>query len=146
MTDSLPDGEIRLGHLGVVVRRLDIAAALYRRLGLHEAGRETFAQEQIRIAFIETDEARIELIEPLSPTGPLGRFLTSRGEGIHHLAFEVPDIERALARARDAGMRLIDDSPRGGAHGTRVAFIHPNSARGVLVELVEKRSSIDPLR
>jgi methylmalonyl-CoA/ethylmalonyl-CoA epimerase len=129
----------RLAHIGVLVRHLTAAAFFYQRLGLPETGQETFDQENIRIAFVPVEETRIELMEPLAATGPLERFLATRGEGIHHLAFEVPDIERALARARSAGARLIDESPRRGAHGTRVAFVHPSSAHGVLIELIEKK-------
>jgi methylmalonyl-CoA epimerase len=128
----------RLAHIGILVHRLTAAASLYQRLGLPEIGRETFDQENIRIAFVPIEEIRIELMEPLAATGSLDRFLATRGEGIHHLAFEVPDIERALVRARSAGARLIDESPRRGAHGTRVAFIHPSSAHGVLIELIER--------
>jgi methylmalonyl-CoA/ethylmalonyl-CoA epimerase len=130
----------RLAHIGILVRHLADAVSLYHRLGLPESGRETFDQENILIAFVPVEETRIELMEPLAATDPLDRFLATRGEGIHHLAFEVPDIERALARARSAGARLIDESPRRGAHDTRVAFIHPSSAHGVLIELVEKNS------
>jgi methylmalonyl-CoA/ethylmalonyl-CoA epimerase len=128
----------RLAHLGVIVRRINEAASLYRRLGLQESGRETFAQENIQMAFFPIGDARVELMEPTGPTGPLDRFLATRGEGIHHLALEVPNIARAIADARRAGLRLIDESPRPGAHGTRVAFIHPSSAHGVLVELIER--------
>ena len=132
-----PDPGVRLAHLGVIVRRIDGAAGFYRRLGLHERAREPFPQENVRIAFIQVAGDQIELLEPLTPTGPLGRFLHERGEGIHHLALEVPDIDRALARARGAGVRLIDATPRRGAHGTRVAFLHPGGFHGVLIELVE---------
>jgi methylmalonyl-CoA epimerase len=128
----------RLAHIGILVHHLAAVASLYQRLGLPEIGRETFDQENIRIAFVPIEEIRIELMEPLVAAGSLDRFLATRGEGIHHLAFEVPDIERALARARSAGARLIDESPRRGAHGTRVAFIHPSSAHGVLIELIER--------
>jgi methylmalonyl-CoA/ethylmalonyl-CoA epimerase len=137
----------RLSHIGVLVHRIDAAAPLYRRLGLSEAARETFPQENIQMAFIPVEDIRIELMEPLAGTGPLARFLATRGEGIHHLAFEVPDIEQALARARSAGVRLLDETPRSGAHHTRVAFIHPSATHGVLVELVERtrdRSADDP--
>lgn len=137
----------RLAHIGVLVHRIDAAGSLYRRLGLPEVRRETFPQENIRMAFVPVEEVRIELMEPLVRTGPLTRFLATRGEGIHHLAFEVSDIEQALAHARSAGFRLIDESPRQGSEGTRVAFIHPSSTHGVLVELVERdreRSSDDP--
>ncbi len=128
----------RLCHIGVLVHRVDAAASLYQRLGLSEAAREMFPQENIRMAFVPVEDIRIELMEPLTGGGPLARFLATRGEGIHHLAFEVPDIEQALARARSAGVRLIDETPRIGAHDTRVAFIHPNATHGVLVELVER--------
>jgi methylmalonyl-CoA/ethylmalonyl-CoA epimerase len=133
-----PRGEILLAHLGVIVRRIDAAVSLYRKLGLPESGRETFARENIRMASVDVPEARIELMEPMTPSGPLDRFLASRGEGIHHLAFGVPDIVRALARTRAEGLRLIDASPREGAHGTKVAFIHPSSTHGVLIELVQR--------
>jgi methylmalonyl-CoA epimerase len=128
-----------LVHIGVIVRRIDAAGPLYARLGLPETGRVTFPQERIRLAFIPVEGARIELMEPLEAAGPLHRFLATRGEGIHHLAFEVPDLEAALAGVREAGGRLIDGIPRRGSEDTRVAFIHPASAHGVLIELVERR-------
>lgn len=143
-----PEPAVRLAHLGVIVHRIDAAVSLYLRLGLAEAGRVAFPQEHIRIAFIPVGGARIELMEPLEAAGPLGRFLASRGEGIHHLAFEVPDLEAAMARVREAGGRLIDETPRQGSEGTRVAFVHPTSTHGVLTELVERpkgsRASNEP--
>lgn len=138
------EAAIQLAHIGVLVRRIDAAVSIYARLGLSESGRMTFQQERIRIAFIPVEGARIELMETLEPAGPLHRFLASRGEGIHHLAFEVPDLETALARVRDAGGRLIDETPRQGSEGTRVAFIHPSSTHGVLIELVEQRRGRRP--
>ena len=164
----LPEVSIRLAHIGLIVHRIDGAIALYRRLGLREARRVEFPQERIRIAFVPVgpprpqraasadggtgiagptaiDEgARIELMETIEPAGPLHRFLLSRGEGIHHLALEVPDLDAALARVRDGGGRLIDQSPRPGSEGTRVAFIHPTSTHGVLIELVEHRGASGP--
>ena len=89
------------------------------------------------MGFISLGEVAIELLEPQDPQSSVARFLSTRGPGIHHLAFEVPDIEQALARARQAGMRQVGEGPRAGAHGTRVAFIYPASAHGVLVELVQ---------
>jgi methylmalonyl-CoA/ethylmalonyl-CoA epimerase len=142
-----PPSGIRLLHIGVLVHRIDTAALFYQRLGVPEAARETFPQESIQMAFLPVEDIRIELMQPLAGTGPLARFLATRGEGMHHLAFEVPDIEQALARARSAGMRLLDETPRNGAHHTRVAFIHPSTTHGVLVELVERardRSVDDP--
>jgi methylmalonyl-CoA epimerase len=132
------DLPIGLAHIGVIVGRVDAACALYVRLGLAETRRITFPQENIRIAFIPVEGARIELMEPIEPTGPLHRFLTGRGEGIHHLAFDVPNLQTAMARVRQAGGRLIDETPREGSEGTKVAFIHPSSAHGVLIELVER--------
>jgi methylmalonyl-CoA epimerase len=143
------DPGVRLAHLGVIVHRVDAAAAFYGRLGLPEQARETFPEENVRMVFVKAAGVQIELLEPLRPAGPLSRFLTGRGEGIHHLALEVPDIDRALARARAAGIRLIDGTPRRGAHGTRVAFLHPDALHGVLIELVEVergQSSQDPPR
>ena len=133
------DSSVRLAHIGLIVRRIDAAVMVYQRLGLSETGREAFPQEHIRIAFIPVEDARIELMETLEPAGPLHRFLAARGEGIHHLAFEVSDLDAALARVRGAGGRLIDETPRQGAGGTRVAFVHPTSMHGALVELVERR-------
>jgi methylmalonyl-CoA/ethylmalonyl-CoA epimerase len=138
------DSLIGLAHIGVIVHRIDAAVSLYGHLGLSETGRVAFPQEHIRIAFIPVEGARIELMETLEPTCPLHRFLAGRGEGIHHLAFEVPDLEAALARVRDAGGRLIDETPRGGSEGTRVAFIHPTSTHGVLIELVERARGVKP--
>jgi methylmalonyl-CoA/ethylmalonyl-CoA epimerase len=141
-TGSRPaDFSIRLAHIGVIVRQVDAACPLYALLGLPETGRMTFAQENIRIVFIPVEGARIELMETLEPAGPLHRFLAGHGEGIHHLAFEVPNLEAALAQVREAGGRLIDETPRPGSEGTTVAFIHPTSTHGVLIELVERPSA-----
>src|SRR5262245_11339043 len=98
-----PDFSTRLAHIGIIVQRVDAACLLYARLGLRETGRIAFPQENIRIAFIPVEGARIELMETLEPAGPLHRFLAARGEAIHHLAFEVPNLEAAMARVREAG-------------------------------------------
>jgi len=131
-------GNARLAHLGVIVHRLDTAEPFYARLGLSPARRESLDRERVRVTFLPVANAEIELLEPAGPEGPLSRFLAARGEGIHHIAFEVDDIERALAIAVASGMRAIDQVPRPGAHGTRVAFLHPGSAHGILLELVER--------
>jgi len=127
-----------LVHLGVIVRRLESAEAIYGRLGLRPTERATVDRENLRITFFPAGSAEIELLEPLTRDGPLGRFLAARGEGIHHVALEVPDIEEALVRARAAGVRLIDAVPRAGARGSRIAFLHPEALHGLLVELVER--------
>jgi len=131
-------GKARLAHLGVIVRRLDAAEPFYARLGLSPAPRVSLDREHVRMTFIRVADAEIELLEPAAQEGPLSRFLATRGEGIHHVAIEVDDIERALALATASGMRAIDQVPRPGAHGTRVAFLHPGQAHGVLLELVER--------
>lgn len=131
-------GNARLAHLGVIVHRLDAAEPFYARLGLSPARRESLERDHVRVTFLRVADAEIELLEPSGLEGPLSRFLATRGEGIHHIALEVDDIERALAIATASGMRAIDQAPRPGAHGTRVAFLHPASAHGILLELVER--------
>jgi len=130
---------VRLRHLALIVRNLDAAESLYAgKLGLIPSGRTTLDGESIRVSFVAVGESHIELLEPLDPQSALGRFLASRGEGIHHLALEIPDLPAGMTRAREAGLRLIDASPRAGAHGTLIAFIHPASTNGILVELVQR--------
>lgn len=129
---------MRLRHLALIVRSLDAAEPLYReRLGLTPSGRAAKAGEGIRVSFVPVGNSQIELLEPADPGSALGRFLSARGEGIHHLALEVPDLRAAMQRALKAGLRLIDAVPRPGAHGTQVAFVHPSSTHGLLVELVQ---------
>lgn len=125
----------RLHHVGVAVRSLEAAAKAYEALGLTVEKVETVASEQVRVAFIPVGETHIELLEPTGPASPVARFLEKRGEGVHHLCFAVDDVEKAMADARDAGLALLDETPRTGAGGSRVCFIHPKSTGGVLVEL-----------
>ncbi len=130
---------VRLRHLALIVRNLDAAESVCAgKLGLVPSGRTTLDGEGIRVSFVPVGQSQIELLEPLDLQSPLGRFLASRGEGIHHLALEVPDLPAGMARAREAGLRLIDASPRVGAHGTLIAFIHPAGTNGILVELVQR--------
>lgn len=133
-----PAMRIRVRHLAVIVRSLDAVERLYAdRLGLATSGREVVPTEGVRVSFVPVGGCRIELLEPLHGEGALGRFLEARGPGVHHVAFEVGDLDVALARARRAGLRVVEPAPRPGAAGTRVAFVHPSSTHGVLVELVE---------
>jgi len=137
---SAPIEVLGLAHVGVAVRSLDEAAALWTRsLGFELVSTETLESMRLRIAFLRAGSAEIELLEPTSPDSPIGRFLEKRGEGIHHLSFFVADLEAALARAAAEGLDLIDRTPRGGSHGTRIAFLHPRAMGGVLVELCERR-------
>lgn len=125
---------MRLHHVGIAVRDLTQALATYRALGLEAGGEEEVPEQGVRLAFLPAGEARLELLQPLREDSPVGKFLESRGEGIHHICLEVEDIEKALARAREAGIRLVDEKPRQGAHGARVAFLHPRGLHGVLLE------------
>lgn len=128
----------RIEHVAIVVENLEAALAVYRdALGLPLALVEDFPQEGVRIGFLPVGDGEIELVEPTDPQSGVGRYLAKRGEGLHHICLEVDDIEAALAGLKARGMQLLDETPRRGAHG-RVAFIHPKSAHGVLVELVER--------
>jgi len=134
----------RLDHIGIAVRDLEAAVRTYERgLGLSCSHRETIETEQVKTAFLPIGEVNLELLESLSPDGPIGRFLEKRGEGIHHLCFEVEDLDAALTRSRAEGFTPVGE-PRMGAHGKRVVFLHPRNAHGVLIELCQisrKRSS-----
>jgi methylmalonyl-CoA/ethylmalonyl-CoA epimerase len=126
----------RLSHVAVAVRSIDEAAKFYEeQLGLKLTGRETVPGRQVTVGFIDVGNTRIELVQPDSPSSPIAKFLEKRGPGLQHICFEVDDIEAEFNRLREAGVRLTDDAPRNGAHGTRVVFIHPDSTGGVLIEL-----------
>lgn len=127
----------RIHHVAVVVRDMDAALTFYRdRLGLALEVVQHIEQDRVNIAFLGVGESKVELVEPTDGTTGVARFLASRGEGFHHVCFEVPDLARALADLAAAGVELIDGLPRRGAEGP-VAFIHPRSCHGVLVELIE---------
>ncbi len=128
----------RIDHIGVAVEDLEAAIAPYvEGLGLEVARIEEVPTEAVRVAMLPVGDTKIELLEPTSPDSAIARSIERRGPGIHHLAFQVEDIEAALAALRGAGVRLVDEEPRVGAGGTRVAFAHPKGFNGVLVELVE---------
>lgn len=126
-----------LDHVGVAVRSLD-AAKIYEAMGLSVDHSETVVSQGVRTAFLSAGDTSIELLEPVSADSPVGRFIEKRGEGIHHLCFRVSDIEDHLRRLEALGYQLINPNPVPGAHGCRVAFLHPGSANGVLIELSEK--------
>jgi methylmalonyl-CoA/ethylmalonyl-CoA epimerase len=129
----------RLAHLAVIVRDRGGETALpVSALGLAVRERTAVPAEDVAVAFVPVGSADVELIEPLSEDGPLARFLAARGEGLHHIALAVPDVEAALAQAAAAGIRVAGPGPRPGARGTRVAFLHPASLHGLLVELVQQ--------
>jgi methylmalonyl-CoA/ethylmalonyl-CoA epimerase len=127
-----------LDHVGVAVPSLDDALPTWESLlGIAGSGRETVETQGVEVIFVGTGPGRIELLAPTRPDSPVARFLERRGSGMHHLCYRVPDIRAALEEFMEAGYALIDTEPRTGAHGHRVAFLHPRSATGVLVELVE---------
>ena len=125
-------------HVGVAVRSLDAALADYRTLGFEAESVEDVPAQGVRVAFLGTGAVRIELLESLRPDGVIARFVDRSGEGLHHLAFAVPDIRAEMRRLREKGLKLVDAEPRPGARGRLVAFVHPRSAHGVLLELVEE--------
>ena len=127
----------RLHHVAVVVDDLDEALARYRTLGFSGSERFVLAEQAVEVATLRSGAGWIELIRPTDPDGPVARYLAKRGEGVHHVAYAVPDLVAALKDLEAAGIRLIDAVPRIGAHGWRIAFIHPESCGGVLTELVQ---------
>jgi len=125
----------RIDHLGIAVRDLDESVAYYENaLGLHCRGREEVASQKVKTAFFEAGAVHIELLEPTAEDSPIAKFLEKNGEGIHHIAFRVDDIEGQLKKASDAGVRLIHEVPFEGAADKLVAFLHPKSTHGVLTE------------
>jgi methylmalonyl-CoA epimerase len=131
----------RINHVGIAVDELDEALAQYdQQFGVELLHRELLDGGTIDAALVCAGEDRLELVAPLASDSPLGRFLSTRGSGIHHIGYEVDDIEAAMARLREREVRLIDDAPRPGIRGTRVAFLHPSSCLGVLTELVQQAS------
>jgi methylmalonyl-CoA/ethylmalonyl-CoA epimerase len=127
-----------IDHVGIAVRDLDTAVLHYgRTLGVEPGHRETLEVQGVEAVFLEVGSSAIELMAPLHPDSPVGRFLDRRGEGFHHVAYRVGDLAATLDRLDGEGVRLVDRSPRQGSRGTRIAFVHPSSFGGVLVELVE---------
>ncbi len=128
----------RVHHIGIAVRDAGEAVARFALLGPRPGGTEVVATEGVRIAFLDVGGTRIELLEPIDETGAVAKFLRDRGEGVHHVAFAVRDVEAAMAEARARGFRVVDERPRTGHGGRKVAFIHPKSAHGVLLEFVQE--------
>lgn len=127
----------RIAHIGIAVRALDDLMPFYRDvLGMHVVPLDD--ADGARIAGLEAGDALVELLEPANPESPIGKFVAKRGPGIHHVCFEVDDLVGTLQRCRAAGIRLIDEQPRLGAEGKHIAFLHPSSTGGVLIELTEK--------
>ena len=129
---------MKINHLGIATKGIDEALKFWEdALGLENVHTEVVEDQKVRVAMLPVGESRVELLEPTSDDSPISKFLEKRGGGIHHIAVEVDDIEVSLAKLKAKGMRLIDESPRIGAEGCLVAFIHPASTGGVLLELVQ---------
>ncbi|MDT8441562.1 MAG: methylmalonyl-CoA epimerase [Desulfuromonadales bacterium] len=128
----------KISHIGIAVTSIDDVAPFYRDvLGLEYEGDEVVAEQKVRVAFFAVGESRIELLEPTEADSPVARFLEKNGPGIHHLAYEVDELAARLATLKSQGVRLVDETPRNGAHQTRIAFLHPKASGGVLTELCE---------
>ena len=130
---------VGLDHIGVAVKKIDDTLTIYEKLlGLKLEKIKESEQQKIRAALFTVGETRIELIEPQSPESPVSKFLEKRGQGIHHIAFKVNDIEGMLKQLKEAGVVLIDEKPRTGIDGGKIAFLHPKSTGDVLIELCER--------
>jgi len=128
-----------LDHIGIAVRSIE-AASIYEALGLQVDHVEIVESQGVKTAFLSVGDSNLELLEPTNPDSPVARYIEKRGEGIHHLCFRVDDIDAHLQRLAAAGYRLIDESSVPGAHGCRVAFLHPSAGSGVLIELSERET------
>lgn len=130
---------LKIDHLGIAVKSIDQGKNFWTDiLGLSLEGTETVEAQKVTTAFLPVGESEVELLESTSPDGPIAKYLEKKGEGIQHVAFRVDDIEAALAELKEKGVRLIDEKPRHGAGGAKIAFLHPKATNGVLVELSER--------
>lgn len=129
----------KVDHIGVAVRSIEEAAKLYEvLLGLKITATEVVEEQKVRVAFLPTGDSEVELLESTDPEGPVAKFIAARGEGIQHIAFRVDNLEEMLAALKKAGVRLIDEKPRFGAGGAKIAFLHPKETFGTLIELCER--------
>jgi len=128
----------KISHIGIAVNDLDGAIALYEKMGLKCEGVEEVPSQKVKVAFIPVGDVRIELLTPTAPDSPIAKFIEKKGEGIQHLALAVDDLPAELNLATERGIQLIDTAPRPGAHGADIAFLHPRSTNGVLLELCKE--------
>jgi methylmalonyl-CoA epimerase len=126
-----------IDHLGIAVKSLAAAKAIYEKLGLSVSPEETVEQERVRLVMVPVGESRLELLEATSGASAIAKFIAKRGEGLHHVCLKVPDLGAAVARLKADGVRLVSEEIKAGAGGHRYVFVHPSSAGGVLLELVE---------
>lgn len=129
----------KIDHIGIAVADLEKALSFYRdQIGLEFKGTEVVDEQKVKVAFFPVGESKIELLESTDPEGPVGKFIEKKGEGIHHLSFRVSNIEARIKELKELGVALIDEKPRYGAGGAKIAFLHPKSTGGVLIELCER--------
>ena len=126
-----------IDHLGIAVKSLATAKAIYEKLGLTVSPEETVEQERVRLVMVPVGESRLELLEPTSEDSTIAKFIAKRGEGLHHVCMRVPDLPAAVQKLKSEGVRLVSEEIKTGAGGHRYVFVHPSSAGGVLLELVE---------
>jgi methylmalonyl-CoA/ethylmalonyl-CoA epimerase len=129
---------LKIDHIGIAVKNLAESAKLYEMLGIASAGAEEVAEQKVKVCFFPVGDSEIELLESTSPDGPIAKYIEKNGEGIQHMALRVDDLEAALAELKAKGVRLIDEKPRYGAGGAKIAFVHPKSTGGILLELSER--------
>lgn len=130
---------VQVDHIGIAVASLDESLKFYTdMLGMKLHGTETVEEQKVRTAFLPLGSTEIELLESTAPDGPIARFIETKGQGIQHIAFRVDNIDAALAELKEKGVRLIDEKPRYGAGGARIAFLHPKATNGVLIELCQR--------
>jgi len=130
---------VKIDHLGIAVNNIEDGKNFWSEvLGLAFAGAETVAEQKVKTAFFPVGESEVELLESTAPDGPVAKFIEKRGPGFQHIAFQVADLDEALAELKAKNIRLIDQTPRHGAGGTRIAFLHPQATGGILVELCER--------
>lgn len=130
----------KIDHIGIAVSNLDEARRLYEEVfGLEVSGTEVVEEQKVKVAFIPTGNSKIELLESTDPDGPVAKFIEKKGQGIQHLALKVENLAEALEEVRGKGIRVIDEKPRYGAGGARIAFLHPKDTNGVLIELCERQ-------
>ncbi|PKN18459.1 MAG: methylmalonyl-CoA epimerase [Deltaproteobacteria bacterium HGW-Deltaproteobacteria-6] len=130
---------LKVDHIGIAVKNLAESAKFYEMLGIKSTGVEEVAEQKVKVSFFPVGDSEIELLESTSQDGPIAKYIEKNGEGIQHMALRVDNIEAALAELKARGVRLIDEKPRYGAGGARIAFVHPKSTGGILLELSERK-------
>ena len=128
----------KIDHIGIAVKDLEKACDAFDKLGIKVAGKEDVKEQKVKVAFLPVDDSELELLESTSPDSPINKFIEKKGEGIHHIAFKVKNIDKILEKLKKKGVRLIDEKSRYGAGGAKIAFLHPKSTNGILIELCER--------